>query len=96
MDFSSSFSNIVLDRRQQLLYEELQKTAESINKKSFVENIIAKFKSSKNPKGIYLYGDVGRGKTILMQMFFALISVKKKFIHFQNFMQELHQKAHRL
>ena len=25
MDFSSSFSNIVLDRRQQLLYEELQK-----------------------------------------------------------------------
>ncbi len=96
MDFSSSFSNIVLDRRQQLLYEELQKTAESINKKSFVENIIAKFKSSKNPKGIYLYGDVGRGKTMLMQMFFALISVTKKFIHFQNFMQELHQKAHRL
>jgi len=73
-----------------------QKTAESINKKSFVENIIAKFKSSKNPKGIYLYGDVGRGKTMLMQMFFALISVTKKFIHFQNFMQELHQKAHRL
>lgn len=95
MDLNSSFSNITLDKRQQLLYEDLKKLAESINKKSFVEHILARFKSSKTPRGIYLYGDVGRGKTMLMQMFFAMISVKKKFIHFQNFMQELHQKAHK-
>lgn len=96
MDFSFSFPNIILDKRQHLLYEGLKRLAESINKRSFVENILAKFKNSKSPKGVYLYGGVGCGKTMLMQMFFATILAGKKFIHFQNFMQELHYKVHSL
>ena len=41
-------------------------------------------------KGIYIYGDVGRGKTMLMDLFFANLQVKaKQRIHFHAFMQDI-------
>jgi len=43
-------------------------------------------------KGIYLYGTVGRGKTMLMDMFFQQINLKnKKRIHFHRFMESVHR-----
>jgi protein AFG1 len=50
------------------------------------------------PKGIYLYGDVGCGKTMLMDMFYKTIPdhLTKKRIHFHAFMQGIHQQAHKL
>ncbi len=44
------------------------------------------------PKGLYLWGGVGRGKTFLMDAFYASLPYRRKRrIHFHNFMAEVHQ-----
>ncbi|HEX5337038.1 MAG TPA: cell division protein ZapE [Gallionella sp.] len=43
------------------------------------------------PKGMYLWGGVGRGKTFLMDAFYACLPYRRKRrIHFHNFMAEVH------
>ena len=47
------------------------------------------------PHGLYLVGEVGRGKSMLMDMFFAAADVpRKRRIHFHRFMQQTHQAFH--
>ncbi|XP_039993718.1 AFG1 like ATPase a isoform X2 [Xiphias gladius] len=55
------------------------------------------FTKPKPPKGYYIYGDVGTGKTMVMDMFYSYVETeKKKRVHFHGFMLDVHKRIHRL
>src|SRR4051794_15075470 len=53
----------------------------------------ARERHSEPLKGLYLYGDVGRGKTMLMDLFYASSPVlRKRRAHFHEFMADVHER----
>lgn len=49
------------------------------------------------PRGVYLWGGVGRGKSFIMDCFFSAVTVRKKCrIHFHEFMRSVHRQLEEL
>ncbi|MEK9541653.1 MAG: AFG1/ZapE family ATPase, partial [Gammaproteobacteria bacterium] len=83
-----SSQEISRDDAQLKLAERLDTSLQEINKKKS----ILQFFSKPKPQRIYIHGDVGRGKTFLMDMLYEEIKHEKKIrLHFHRFMQNLHE-----
>jgi cell division protein ZapE len=70
-------------------------TAKS-GKKGFLSRLGFGAEDKAPPRGLYVYGGVGRGKSMLMNLFFDVAPVaKKERVHFHAFMRDIHAEIHR-
>ncbi|XP_015278097.1 PREDICTED: lactation elevated protein 1, partial [Gekko japonicus] len=87
------------DKQQRKVIQCLQKLHENlkgynISSKHLLSKLFTRHKPS---KGLYVYGDVGTGKTMVMDIFYSHIQVeRKKRVHFHGFMLDVHKRIHRL
>ena len=80
----------------QWLHDELDGYAPPVESTSWTARLgFTRKTSGEAPRGLYIHGPVGRGKSMLMDLFFAHANVeRKRRIHFHEFMQEAHQLIH--
>ena len=104
-DSLAAAGDIEADPQQQILAKRFDALIEAIcskrlsRKSSALGWLFGKSKKVAEPiKGLYIHGEVGRGKTMLMDMFFELLPVeRKRRAHFNDFMADVHERinAHR-
>jgi cell division protein ZapE len=81
-------------RRLQQLWEELQAYRPG-NHGGLLQRLGFAKPAPRPPKGLYIHGRVGRGKSMLMDAFFSTLpGEKKKRVHFFAFMADVHARIH--
>ena len=74
---------------------EVIKNLQNYHKKNFKSFFINFFSREISKKSFYLFGDVGVGKTMILDFFFNFIDKKKQRLHFNEFMINFHDYVHK-
>uniref|UniRef100_A0A6G1SNH6 Lactation elevated protein 1 n=1 Tax=Aceria tosichella TaxID=561515 RepID=A0A6G1SNH6_9ACAR len=84
-------------KRLQALDDELKSYKPTDN--SIWDKLLGRKSTLPRPRGLYLWGSVGCGKTFLMDLFYEYCSVmkeNKKRVHFHRFMLDVHAEIHQI
>ena len=98
MNLNKSFRKFCEDKEYEINKNQIsiiEKLNEFYNlnfKQSFIKKI---FTGKKNKLGFYLVGDVGVGKTMILNFFFNSLKEKKTRFHFNEFMIKFHEYVHK-
>ncbi|MCF8473284.1 MAG: AFG1 family ATPase [Emcibacter sp.] len=91
------------DSHQHIIVEKLQFLHDSLvgyeaklfHNNNFFRRLLRKKTAQNFPKGLYIHGDVGRGKSMIMDLFYETAPItKKRRVHFHAFMLAIHQAMH--
>jgi cell division protein ZapE len=92
---------LIRDPAQEAAAELLTQLAERLashrlaRKSSALGWLFSRGESEEAIRGLYLHGEVGRGKTMLMDLFFETCPAKRKRrVHFHEFMADVHERVH--
>jgi cell division protein ZapE len=92
---------LIDDAAQQQAVVKLDRVRQQIlrgrNKRGWIKSVFGGEPEFEPKAGVYLTGKVGRGKTMLMNLFFECLDVeKKRRVHFHAFMQNVHGRLYDL
>lgn len=82
---------LTADPAQQAALAPLERVRQALTAQPPKRKFFSRAKAPEGPMGCYLWGGVGRGKSMLMDLFHEASPVPSRRVHFHAFMQEVHE-----
>jgi cell division protein ZapE len=94
-EISADAAQLAVARRLNALNAELADYRLTRRKSTGLAWLFSRGEKREPVRGLYVWGDVGRGKTMLMDLFIEASPVKRKRrVHFHEFMADVHERIH--